>query len=119
MWLNPAADSLPAARGWLAAQLAGLVAERVRKDAVLVMAELVANSVEHTVSESVRVAFSLEPRGLVIEVRDQGDGLPNAWPVPGYRGRSRGLMMVSKVTLTLTSRIEPDGHAIVTAVLPV
>ncbi|HEX2895252.1 MAG TPA: response regulator [Marmoricola sp.] len=64
------------------------------EDAVLVVSELVANSVEHAEPASVVVADRGEGV-LRIEVRDHGEGHPVSPPESGSAERGRGLMIVS------------------------
>ena len=116
--LHRTRSSASTARRWLLDTVRGLLADTVIDDAVLVVSELVANSVEHTRSTEIVLAFRIDDRGLVVEVHDQGPGLPSAWPVPGFRGRSRGLMMVGKLSSTVSSRVGPGGGCVVEAVIP-
>lgn len=115
----PVRSSASTARAWLRAILDGFVAHEVIDDALLVATELIVNSVEHTDSEEITVRVRLDGRGLVIQVHDQGPGLPRAWPLPGFRGRSRGLMMVGKLSSSVSSRLAPHGGAVVEVVLPI
>jgi anti-sigma regulatory factor (Ser/Thr protein kinase) len=95
-----------------------LLADNVIDDAVLVVSELISNSVEHTRSQEIVLTIRIDDRGLVVEVHDQGSGLPTAWPVPGFRGRSRGLMMIGKLSSAVSSRVGPEGGCVVEAVIP-
>jgi serine/threonine-protein kinase RsbW len=117
--LETATSSTSVARRWLRALLGGVVADDVIDDAALVASELIANSVEHTRSDEVLLSVRIDSRGLVVQVLDQGPGLPSAWPVPGHRGRSRGLMMIGKLSASVSSRVMPGGGAIIEAVLPI
>lgn len=116
--LDPARSSTSTARRWLRIALTGVVPDDVLEDATLVVSELVANSVEHTTSDEITLSVRIDRRGLVIEVQDQGPGLPIAWPMPGLHGRSRGLMMIGKLTSAVSSRTLPEGGAVVEAVVP-
>jgi anti-sigma regulatory factor (Ser/Thr protein kinase) len=117
--LDPVRASAAAARRWLRSLLDGVLPAEVVDDAILVASELIANSVEHTDSAQLTLAVHVDRRGLVVEVGDEGPGLPGAWPMPGFRGRSRGLMMIGKLTTSVVSRPVPGGGALVEAVLPI
>ena len=116
--LDAARSSTSIARRWVRAVLREVVAEDVIDDVALVVSELIANSVEHTSSQEILLSVRVDGKALVVRVHDQGPGLPSAWPVPGLHERSRGLMMVSKLSTSVSSRAVPEGGAVVEAVIP-
>jgi anti-sigma regulatory factor (Ser/Thr protein kinase) len=101
-------------RGWLGPR----VADRERDDVELVATELVANSVRHAGlagSDVVHVRAAALDEVLHLEVKDDGDGLPQRRrPDPG--GGGLGLNLVNMLSLQWGVRC--NGNTTVWAELP-
>jgi anti-sigma regulatory factor (Ser/Thr protein kinase) len=89
---------------------------RLTDDAVLVVSELVENSVRHAHSESV-LRIELRPRGLSLAVRDHDPTPPVLeWPHPDVPGH-RGVQLVNRISDAWGYTPSSDGGKIVWAVL--
>jgi anti-sigma regulatory factor (Ser/Thr protein kinase) len=88
-------------------------------DTLLVVSELLTNAIEASPSPDARVRLQLSrsPIGCRITVADQGPGFARA-----PRGRQpdggRGLLIVRRLARELTTKREPDGWTVVSAVVP-
>lgn len=92
------AESLRAparARAWIADQLSDLP-ETLLDDAMLVASELVTNAVRYGRPE-ITLALARTPRGIRIEVGDEGEALPLVSPMVPESNRTggRGLLIVA------------------------
>ncbi len=113
------ASSVGEARAWARELLSGHVADEVLNDAVLLLSELVTNSVVH--SDSGR-----EPGGLVTVILGAGDGVvycvviddgsatsvPHVQKMTQESGGGRGLWMVSVMADAWGARHEDAGNAV-------
>jgi anti-sigma regulatory factor (Ser/Thr protein kinase) len=88
-------------------------------DTLLVVSELVTNAIEASPSpyERVRVQLSRSPLGCRITVADHGPGFSRA-PLGLQPEGGRGLMVVRRLSRELTTKREPNGWTVVSAVVP-
>jgi anti-sigma regulatory factor (Ser/Thr protein kinase) len=89
----PVLGSPGAARSWVAEVLRSWGCDDLVDRALLIVSELVANAVLHG-SGTVTVALLRSPRGVRIEVCDDGDGPVTATGGPVDRPAGRGLLIV-------------------------
>jgi anti-sigma regulatory factor (Ser/Thr protein kinase) len=106
------AATLPSARALARrrARTAGLSPDRIA-DVELVVAELLANSVDHGGGQGTLRIWG-EPGHLVCEVRDAGfvtDLLAGRRPVPSGQPRGRGLLLVNHLADLVRTHTDPSG----------
>jgi anti-sigma regulatory factor (Ser/Thr protein kinase) len=87
-------DSARQARQFVSAHT-GTLAPRQRTDATLMVSELVTNALLHGTG-TISLRIDVEPRGVRVEVSDQGDVALSPSPTPGAHG-GWGLRIVEQL----------------------
>jgi anti-sigma regulatory factor (Ser/Thr protein kinase) len=89
------ADSAAKARAWLCPLVAVDPDQGRFPDALLLLSELVSNSVQHAEGDLIQVLASQDDELLRIEVCDGGDGLPAVRRLPDHDDpHGRGLLLL-------------------------
>ncbi|MGH3415133.1 MAG: ATP-binding protein [Actinocrinis sp.] len=104
------------ARDFLAAACARWDASRFLETGGLVLSELVSNAVRHTGTE-VEVLLQLDRERLLIQVHDDGDGLPAVVPQIRRTIGGNGLDIVSRLAESWGVTPDPRGGKSVWCVL--
>ncbi len=98
-------------RHWVRGRLAGVVADDLLEDIVLVVVELVANAEQHTHSPE-RLAISPQPSAIQIEVTDGDPALPVLLPASPVRLGGRGVYLVDALATQWGVRQCPPGKCV-------
>lgn len=113
-------SSVASARAWLGA-FAGQhdIAEVRRRDAVLVISELVTNALRHGLGEIVARASIGTRRELQLSVTDSGSELPVVQPADPQRIGGVGLLIVSQLSTDWGVTPFPGGKTVWARLAPV
>jgi anti-sigma regulatory factor (Ser/Thr protein kinase) len=114
--LEPLLHAPALARAFLRRTLAGWGADRFADDALLVVDELVANSVLHAGTE-IELRLALCPDRLGVAVADRSQHRPMLEHADGAAERGRGLLLVDAVTTGWHVLPRREGGKVVRAVL--
>lgn len=107
----PESSSPRLARVWAFERLRAWAPGRNSDEAVLLVSELVTNSVIHA-GTSLTVEVGLDQDCLHVEVSDGDPHLPVASTPPIDAPSGRGLMLVSAISDAWGTRPEPDGKVV-------